>query len=48
MKVEAHDGGGVATITDAGIDPGFGSSAVVPVARVDGTFFCADEKRGWI
>ena len=48
MKVEAHDGGGVAAVTDAGIDPGFGSSAVVAVAGVYGAFFCANEKGGWI
>lgn len=44
VEVEAHDGGGVAFVADAGVDAGFGPRAVVAVAGVDGAFLGADDE----
>lgn len=44
MKIETHDWGGVASISHSGVDAGFGTGAVVAMARVDRAFLCADEE----
>ena len=44
MKIETHDWGGVASISHSGVDAGFGTGAVVTVARVDCAFFGADKE----
>lgn len=46
VEGQAHDGGGVAFVAEAGVDAGFGAGAVVAVAGVDGAFFGADEEGG--
>ena len=44
MEIETHDWGGVASVSQSGVDAGFGTGAVVAVARVDCAFFGADEE----
>ena len=44
MKIETHDWGSVASVSHSVVDAGFGTGAVVAVARVDCALFGADEE----